>query len=335
MANRDANPMADVYRRLSAVGLTRPFVTGKVLPEWWDDEIAEKPAGLSEALAYISRFTGLDFDSLRSRSATLAFRPLPSCVYKKSKSTTVQELSLASAMATRAAQLVLPGVPQPISPLPERASQIRDEILGMGEWRVGLRTLLDYCWMVGIPVIHLAEMPSGKRPHGLSAVIDGHPVIVLCKNDRHSAWLLFILAHELGHIVLSHVKNNEVILDEDVKTLGDQEEKQADAFAIELLTGSADRRYGYTGGTWFSAEELARLAAEVGLRDCVDPGHIILNYAHTMSGYWGVANAALDILEPDGGAVELVRAKLSRNLDWSRLVNESAEFIMRIAQAEY
>ena len=132
-------------------------------------------------------------------------------------------------------------------------------------------------------------------------MIDGRPVIVLCKRDRHTAWLLFILAHELGHIALSHIKDNEVLLDEDVKDLGDQEEEEANAFAIELLAGDADRRYSYTGDTWLGAQQLAQLAAEVGARDCVDPGHIVLNYAHTMNGYWGVANAALDILEPDGG----------------------------------
>ena len=238
-------------------------------------------------------------------------------------------------MATRAAQLVVPAVTQPFGVLPERASQIREEILGLGERWVSLESLLDYCWMVGIPVIHLADMPSGKRPHGLSAVIGGQPVIVLCKNDQHTAWLLFILAHEIGHIALSHVKDDEVLLDENVKILGDLEEEQADAFAIELLTGYADRRYGYSIGPWPNARELAKTATELGYRDSVDPGHIVLNHANSKSNFWGVANAALDILEPNGGAVELVRAKLGKNLNWDRLAEESAEFIMRIAQAEY
>ena len=34
------NPMADLYRRLRAVGLTRPYVRKMILPDWWDDRVA-------------------------------------------------------------------------------------------------------------------------------------------------------------------------------------------------------------------------------------------------------------------------------------------------------
>ena len=63
-------------------------------------------------------------------------------------------------------------------------------------------------------------------------------MIVLCRHTKHAAWLLFILAHELGHLALDHVPNEGVLIDEGLdKNSTDAEEQQANAFAIELLTG--------------------------------------------------------------------------------------------------
>src|SRR4051794_15957932 len=106
MGSSTPNPMNDLYRRLSALGFTKPYVRERLLPDWWDDEIASRPSGFAEALAYLSRFTGLDMASLRDRSRSPEFRPMPTCRFKKIRTTSESELSLARAMATRAAQLV-------------------------------------------------------------------------------------------------------------------------------------------------------------------------------------------------------------------------------------
>ena len=67
----------------------------------------------------------------------------------------------------------------------------------------------------------------------------------------------------------------------------------------------------------------------------VDPGHIVLNYAHTMGGrFWPVANAALGLLEPNRDAMKVVRQKMAGHLDWSSLPEDSSEFLMRVSQAE-
>ena len=52
---------------------------------------------------------------------------------------------------------------------------------------------------------------------------------------------LFILAHELGHIALGHIEEDGVLIDESMDhNVQDQEEADANAFAIELLTGDKD-----------------------------------------------------------------------------------------------
>jgi hypothetical protein len=329
------NPMLSLYRRLQAVGLTRAYVRKIILPEWWEDQAADNPAGYAEALAYLSRHLGLDLASLLEPDRPVVFRDFGVCKFKKSQNATEDELALARAMATRAAQLVNIAVTEPPQPLPESASQIRREILGRGEPAVNLGNLIDYCWALGIPVIHMSTSPKSKRPDGLAARVKGRPVIVLCKNDKFSAWLLFILAHELGHIALGHVAEDGLLLDESMtNNVVDKEENEANAFAIELLSGNSETRFG-TSGSWPNAQQLASRAKEFGKQLRIDPGHIVLNYAHTMGdGFWPVANAALARLEPKRDALKLVRRKIAENLDWSSLPEDSSEFLMRISQAE-
>lgn len=329
------NPMAALYRRLRGVGLTKPYVRQMILPAWWDDQVAENPAGYAEGLTFLSRHLGLELSSLRDSERPITFRDFGACKFKKSRSATENDLALARAMATRAAQFVSVAAVESPQPLPASAAQIRREILGQGEPWVSLSNLVDYCWSVGIPVIHLSSFPKAKRPDGLAARVHSRPVLVLCKKAQYSAWLLFILAHELGHIALGHITDDGVLIDESMQhNVRDQEEDTANAFAIELLTGNADCRFG-TSGRWPNSHQLAQMARETGRQLRIDPGHIVLNYAHTMGrGFFPVASAALGVLEPRKDALRMVRQKMAEHLDWSSLPEDSSEFLMRVSQTE-
>ena len=163
------NPMADLFRRLKAVGLTKPYIRKTILPEWWDDQAAASPAGYTEGLIFLSRHLGLDLRSLLDPNLAVAFRDFGACKFKKSQDATEDDLALARAMATRAAQLVNIAVTEPPCPVPKAAAQIRREILGHGSPWVSFGNLVDYCWALGIPVIHLMCCPTAKRPDGLCA----------------------------------------------------------------------------------------------------------------------------------------------------------------------
>jgi hypothetical protein len=168
----------------------------------------------------------------------------------------------------------------------------------------------------------------------MAVKVRGRPIVVLCKKTKAPAWLLFILAHELGHIVLGHIPDDGVLIDENVDTNErDDEEMAANAFALELLTGKREANF-RAGGRWPNAEMLVHFAKEYGRELKIDPGHIILNYAHTMGKeFFPVANAALGKLgSPD--AMGVVRRKLAQHLDWSRLPEDSSEFLMRVSQSE-
>jgi len=326
--------MADLFRRLTAVGLTKPYIRKTILPEWWDDQAAESQAGYTEGLLFLSRHLGLDLASLLDPALPVTFRDFGACKFKRSQGATADDLALARAMATRAAQLVNIAVSEPALPAPRSAAQVRREILGHGDPWVSFSHLVDYCWALGIPVIHLLCCPTAKRPDGLSARVKGRPVIVLCKNSTSPAWLLFILAHELAHIALGHVEDDGVIIDENVKNnVKDDEETDANAFAEELLTGNAENRF-HSSGSWPNANQLAECAKSIAKDMRIDPGHIVLNYAYTMGKkFWPVANAALKLLEPKRDALKIVRAKMAEHLDWSLLPEDSSEFLMRVSQS--
>ncbi|MFM9959988.1 MAG: ImmA/IrrE family metallo-endopeptidase [Planctomycetaceae bacterium] len=329
-----ANPIKKLYRRLSEVGLTRTYVKKTALPSWWEDDVASNPSGYAQGLLLLSRHLGLELSSLQSEDEPIRLRDFGTCKFKKRSDVSEDDLALARVLATRAAQLAASAVSTPAVTIPIHADEIRQQILSDDTHWVGLNELLGYCWSIGLPVLHLDHFPkNAKRPDGFAARVNGRPVIVLCRHAKHSAWLLFILAHELGHLALGHVPEEGTLIDEKLDEESvDLEEQQANAFAIELLSGRTSRRFIATD-RWPNAEELARLAQETGRRSMIDPGHIVLHYAHSMGkSFFPVAQAALKFLDPHDDAVAKVRSKMAGNLDWSRLPEDSSEFLMKITQ---
>jgi hypothetical protein len=325
--------MVGLYKRLSRIGLTRTYVKNTVLPGWWDDELASNPAGYAQGLLLLSRHLGLDLASLQEDGVPVRLREFGPCKYKKREEVNKDELALCRMMATRAAQLAATAMEHLPKPVPSSAAEIRQTILDSGAPWVGLSQLLEYCWSVGIPVLHLDHFPNNaRRPDGFAARVNGRPVIVLCLRKKQEAWQLFILAHEMGHIARGHIADEGTIIDDQVdKESPDSEEQEANAFAIELLTGSPTIRF-RAEGRWPNAQELAERVEQLGRQLMIDPGHAVLNYAHSMGqDFYAVANAALARLDPHSDAIRTIREVLANRLDWSRLPEDSSEFLMRIS----
>jgi len=83
-----------------------------------------------------------------------------------------------------------------------------------------------------------------------------------------------------------------------------------------------------------NAEQLASAAEEIGLRDRVDPGHVVLNFAYSGQDLWHIANAALRLLDSGNTAIDIMKAKMGEYFDWSSISRENAEFLGRITQTE-
>ena len=327
-----SNPMRSLYARLAALGAPKPFVKQNLLPSWWDDNAAAEPSVLLEAQMLISRALGVDLASLRG-SQTAVLAPSVPCKFKKAGKTTSDDLLISRTLATQVAKFAALGVhakPAPLATL--SAAQIRRDILKSGAPWIDLERLLDYCWNAGIPVLHISTFPRGsKKMEGLSANIDGRPAIVISKDQKQPAWLLFILAHELGHLCLGHVPLNEVLLDEQVdQDSVDSEEAAANEFALELLCGDAPKMQ-IAGPV--NPERLADSAARYGRSNKVYPGHAVLNYTHRNGGGFASANVALGLLEPGSDAVAVMQGKTRQNLDWAALPADAAQFVSRMTRS--
>jgi hypothetical protein len=328
------NPISKLYQRLSQAGLTRQYVRSTALPSWWEDEIASNPAGYAQGLLLLARHLGLDLKTLQDDTAAVRLRDFGVCKYKKQDKVSEDELAMCRTLATRAAQLAAEAAADAYQPLPGCAADIRQAILDRGASWVGLPELLDYCWSIGIPVLHLDHFPkNARRPDGFAARINGRPVIVLCVRKKQPAWQSFILAHELGHIACGHIADDGTLLDDRVEEASqDEEEREANTFAGELLTGGPSRRF-RAAGRWPNAVELAEDAARIGRQQMIDPGHLILNYAYSMGAdFYPVANAALTRLNPHADAIGEIRSVMADQLDWSRLPDDSSEFLMRVTR---
>lgn len=325
--------MSELYKRLRAVGFDTPYIRSIALPSWWDDAAAESPSGFQEGMMLIARHLGVSLESLGDPGSPIELRDFGPCNFKKMQGVADDELAIARALCTRAAQIAAASVNDPAdSTTVPTGQQIREAILQSGAPWVSLSALLDWCWSNGIPVLHVSHFPrQAKKMDGMAALVGGRPVIVLSKNAKREAWLLFILAHELGHIVSGHVSDNGVLVDEKVtKQSEDAQEQEANATALAILTGDADCRF-TSPGRWPNAQELASMAVDYGKNHQVDPGHVVLNYSNNIGPtFHALGNAALKLISPQADAPRVIREAMASRLDWSAIPEDSSEFLMRI-----
>ena len=329
--------MASLYERLSDLGFSRPFIRHQALPEWWDEEVEATPGAEVEAAAYISRRFNLDVLSLLKPGGAANFKPSCQAKFKTKQGTTANQLFVAQCMAARIGEMVAYACTQQMKTNPTSAQAVRSEILKTQGF-VNLEGLLNWCWSYGLPVVHFHSFPKAKGLHkfqGMAAYFYNRPVIIISLNNRSLAWLLFVVAHELGHIIKGHV-NEAALVDEDVVRENlDNEEIEANEFATELLLGKPDMMY-YTFQK-LTGEKLASYAQYISQRDRVDPGVVVLNYAWFQSHFaqpkrenqmiWATANKALKIIEENADAPRIINGYLREYLDLEKLDEDSQEYL--------
>lgn len=329
--------MKTLYQRLAQLGLPKGYVREHGLPDWWDPELEAEPGGVLKAAAYVSRRLNIDLGSLLSEERAPTFRMACQPKFKTRIDTEREHLSASQSLALRVAELMSYAcVPEYQGSIPSIAA-IRDPILSRQSY-VDLNSVLDFCWSWGIPVVHFSDFPrNSRRFDGMVAWCDGRPVIVIAKNQRPTAWLLFILAHELGHIAKGHLDGGSLVdmtIDPESQ---DSEELEANEFAVELLLGKPDMSYFSLKN--LNATDLTVFASSVSKRDRVDPGVVALNYTWLKSleassqqeknQYWRTAACVLKNLDSDGNAPHLINSYLtsSDRLDWDRLDGDSQDYL--------
>jgi Zn-dependent peptidase ImmA (M78 family) len=318
--------MPKLYKRLSAIGLPLKFIQGKALPDWWDAELESNPVAVLEVAGRIAKRLGLDMASVLDPDAPITFKQISSPKFKKMQNTDKRRLIVAQGLATRVAEMVAYASNKPFNGMPTDVYEIRDHILQKNTC-INLDSVLKFCWSFGIPVVHFSEFPQNSvRIDGMVAVINSRPVIVISSNRKYSAFLLFIILHEIGHIVNGHVSDCILVDEKIIKEVEDEEEKEANEFAEIILFAEKNK---YTWAKQTDSIKLARIVCQLANKNGVDKSALALNYAWQtgQKDDWRIAGGALKILEPLANASVKINSYLEKELDWESLDSDSEEYL--------
>lgn len=329
--------IADLYRRLRPLGFDAAFVRDVILPDWWDDPLAAEPANRLTAEMAVSRFLGIPLQQLHDPAAKLSLPEfVPVRLKTATRDTNPRSVRPAIQIALQLADLLSNSIAT-LPPFAGRlsAAELRGRLL-QDSGPVTLETLVRKCWDLGIIVAHLHRVPRGtgfRKFDGLVVFAGERPCIFLAEKADSPPKLAFHLAHELGHLMLGHVQpGSDLLADENLERLiNDDEERTADEFACELLTGNPKptlpQQYGLT------APKLVHLASDLGARRHVDPGLVALIYGRSAD-RWAVAENALKQMGLTQGAHAIVQNALAERWSDDDLTDTQAHFVEQLVLPE-
>jgi IrrE N-terminal-like domain len=327
----DADSKA-LVKELKDAGLSDEAISA-AWPSWWNDAAAASSSARAELRFSLSRKLGLSPRSLLGERVEFVWHD--EARFKNLKVGDALQRGALASFGVAVGRLLLRGT-QPVRSLEGiAASALRKAVLANREV-VDLVGLLSACWGLGVPVVHLRVFPlRAKSMRAMIVEVEGRHAILLGRDASYPSPIAFTLAHEIGHAALGHVGSGKAIVDVgDPAFEGeDEEEREADAFGLELLTGSA-RPTITTNTENFSARGLAQACIAAGPQRGIEPGTLALCVGY-MSQNWATANAALKHVYVERKEVwRAVNALAERELSWGELGAESAQYLRILIGAD-
>lgn len=324
---------AEIRAELAAVGLVWRDAK-RLAPDWFGSAL-ESGSGFLEAKLFLAKNFGLRLDQngKLQRSSAVPTK------FKTRANIDISEVVSAQHMAASCARTVASSFDTPVSAFGLLPDALRSKAFNLTNrpW-FDFEVLVNLSWSLGVPVLYLPNIPAaGKKMDGLVTFVLGRPVVVLTRKS-HPDWLLFILAHELGHIAMGHLEASEgaSILDEKISDDADYDvqEKEANEFAVSVLTpGGRKLRLQQL----MSANKFSQLALSYGREHGISPGHVILNASKhkTVNGksIWPLGIKALGMLPDDARSrpAEIVcKEATNKYLDLSKISDDSLEFLEKL-----
>lgn len=320
----------EIYDRLKKFGIDKNFIKNILLPNWWDEELPKTKAGYLQTIDIISKNLGIDLAGFLKNPEIINFKGNALIKFKIAKNINISDNFIwPKSLALRLSEIIKELYTIEMKSLPKNALEIRAQIFQNSQ-KLNLDTMLDYLWDNGIPVLHVSEFPKDvKRMDGMIINLTNQPIIIVSKKRMQDAWLLFIIAHELGHLIKGHLTmSDNIIYDSDIENEQDREEKEANEFALELLTGSVSPNFAITQSI-INPFILFNKVIEISNETNIDPGVITLNFAYKTK-KWALAEETLKILNPKADAVSKIKEKIMSNLNFSNTSEENADFFLRI-----
>lgn len=325
--------MDALYKKLDTFGIKKSYVKKNGLPNWWDEELNNKPVAVLECSGYIADRFGLDLKSLLSEDETIKFRGITETKFKQRLNN--QKSEIAHGLAHRFAEMIAYGIDVNFVSIPDNVDEIRAEILQTHP-TINLNSLLDYCWLKGVAVAHFNDFPEKTTKfEGMIQLHNNKPVIVLAINYKHSARFTFTLAHELGHLALGHITEGEFFDDkiELNSNNNDDDEKEANQFAVKLLLDGYDNCLG--DEKFKNANKLLEKVDLITANQLtLDKNSIILNYGWHNKQYFPLAMKALNELEKQSktqiSGAKYINEYLTDKLDWDKFDDDNYEYLEQV-----
>lgn len=318
--------------QLEALGISSPAISA-VWPRWWTDEAEASKSAQAELRFTVARRLGLSPRSVIGEEK-------PEFVWKheaKFKGLSEyggREQAALTSFGVALARTLRKGV-EPLSLDFPSARELRRSILRTAPY-VRLQDICAACWGIGIPVIHLRVFPlTAKHMVAMAVKTESGYAVLVGKDSKTPAPTAFHIAHEIGHIVCGHLASEKAIVDFDdllAGDSGDQEELDADQFALELLTGQRFPRLEFRVPPR-NGRELASSVANASLERAIEPGTLALCYGHQTKD-WRIANAALKyIYSHEGEAWRFLNKIALQQLDWSAFEDDEAAYLTAVLGA--
>ncbi|WP_336944351.1 ImmA/IrrE family metallo-endopeptidase [Sphingomonas panni] len=321
----DKKSLIDSLRKagLSAAAITAAW------PSWWTEEAEESPSGRAELRFALARRLGLEPRPLLGERVEFVWND--EAKFKHLNAQDEAQRAALTSFGMSIGRLLLRATPAQVTAAAP-ADILREAIL-VGNAYVDLNSLVATCWTLGIPVIYLRVFPlDTKSMHAMVVRSDGRFAILLGRDATYPAPVAFTLAHELGHAMLGHLDGAPALIDLEDPALahdGDDQEDEADRFALTLLTGSPDPDI-QTNLDRFNAPTLARAVLDVARQYRIEPGTLALCVAHRTRA-WPVAMSALKFIyaEPKPAWRE-VNGIADRMIVWDDLGDDAALYLRNV-----
>lgn len=294
-----ANNSQHLRSRLHSFGLAEAAIDA-AWPRWWTDDAEMSTSARAELRFGVARKLGLDPRSLLEDADEPRFMWVHEARFKHLVAEDEKERAGITSFGRAVASALTAALgEEPAASLYGRSAlALRQAVLAGDRPYVDLADLLAVCWGLGVPVAHLRVFPwPQKRMAAMTIALEGRAVVLLGKDANYPAPVAFYLAHEIGHIALGHVAAGETLIDLDtddpIAVPEDDEEQAADAFALELLTGTPRPAVELTAeSARASGRELARIAMGAAAELQIEPGTLALAFGYSTQD-WRTANAAL------------------------------------------
>ena len=318
--------------RLREAGFSRAAIRA-AWPSWWTEEADSTQSGRAELRFALARRLGLEPKPLLGERVEFVWNDEARFKHLSAEDE-AQRAALAS-FGMSIGRLLLRATPGDMTPRID-AEQLRNAMLRRSRF-VDLHALIGTCWALGVPVVHLRVFPlEAKSMHAMVVTIEGRYAILLGRDASYPAPIAFTLAHELGHVMLGHLAGAPALVDLKDPALvrdADQQEEEADRFALTVLTGSPEPDI-RTNLDRFNAPTLAAAVLAAADEYAVEPGSLALCLAYQRKA-WPVAMSALRfIYNQPMPAWREVNGIADGELEWDALGDEAGHYLRNVMRGD-